>query len=143
MISFDKDTDIALQEATAKEWLVTNGIGGYASSSIPCINTRRYHGILIASRRPPIERVVLVSRLEETISLRGQTYPLSACIQKNEQKSITGFQNLERFERTPLPTWYYQIQDILVIKTLSMVYGKNTTVVTYKKRNTRIYILNS
>lgn len=132
MISFDKDTDIALQEATAKEWLVTNGIGGYASSSIPCINTRRYHGILIASRRPPIERVVLVSRLEETISLRGQTYPLSACIQKNEQKSITGFQNLERFERTPLPTWYYQIQDILVIKTLSMVYGKNTTVVTYK-----------
>lgn len=124
--------EIDINKAISKEWLVTNGIGGYASSTIPCINTRRYHGLLIASQNPPTERIVMVSRLEETIVIDEREYPLSTAIYKNKIDKPTGYTHLECFERNPLPVWYYQIRDVLVIKSLSMVYGQNTTIVTYK-----------
>lgn len=132
MTNIEREIDSDLYKATEKEWLVTNGIGGYASSTLPCINTRRYHGILVASQRPPIERVVMVSCLEETIIIDGREYSLSTAIYKDKIEKPNGYLHLERFERTPLPVWYYQIRDVLIIKSLSMVYGQNTTIVTYK-----------
>ncbi|MBF0547218.1 MAG: amylo-alpha-1,6-glucosidase [Candidatus Riflebacteria bacterium] len=113
------------------EWLVTNGIGGFASSTIIGMNTRRYHSVLTASMKPPTERINLVSRLEETLILESYEYPLST----NRYAKVlfpSGHLYLERFERDPLPTWTFQISDVLVTKTLFMVYGRNTTVVTYK-----------
>lgn len=115
-----------------REWLITNGIGGYASSTVPNINTRRYHGVLVASLRPPVERVVLVSRLDETLCLDNEEYTFSAFLQKNEFNGQNGFLHMERFERYPIPTWYYRIKDVMVVKTVNMVYGQNTTLVTYK-----------
>ncbi len=120
-ISFDK-----------REWLITNGIGGYASSTVPCINTRRYHGLLIAARRPPVDRVVLVSRLDEFLCFDNEEFIISSFLQKPEQKNSNGFLHLERFENYPIPTWYYRIKDVMLIKTINMVYGQNTTLVTYK-----------
>ena len=84
MNNIGRATESNLYRATEQEWLVTNGIGGYASSTLPCINTRRYHGILVASQRPPIERIIMVSRLEETIIIDGREYPLSTAIYKNK-----------------------------------------------------------
>ena len=115
-----------------QEWLVTNGIGGFASSTVPCINTRRYHGVLIASQRPPIERVAIVSRLQEEITIDGRHYFLSSARIEGGKYTSNGCIHLERFEQKPLPVWYYQIRDVLIIKSLNMVYGQNTTIVTYK-----------
>ena len=123
-------SDIA--RATRQEWLLTNGIGGFAGSTVPCINTRRYHGILVAAQRPPVERLVLVSRLEETLIIDRSEFSLSTCVHAEDIKNPAGYLHLERFERDPLPTWYYQIRDVMLIKTISMVYGQNTTLVTYK-----------
>ena len=132
MISVGREIQTDLARATRQEWLITNGIGGYASSTVPCINTRRYHGILVASRRPPVERLVLVSRLEETLVIDRQEIALSTCVHEQDIRNPAGYLHLERFERDPIPTWYYQIRDVMLIKTISMVYGQNTSLVTYK-----------
>lgn len=135
MMSIGREIQSDINNATRQEWLITNGIGGYASSSVPCINTRRYHGILVASNRPPVERIVLVSRLEEILVIDGHEVNLSTCVHHDEIQNPAGYLHLERFERDPLPTWYYQFRDVLLIKTLNMVYGQNTSLVTYKILN--------
>ena len=63
-------------EALSREWLVTNGIGGFASGTIAQANTRRYHGLLIASLKPPVDRVVMVAKADVTIGYRGQQFQL-------------------------------------------------------------------
>ena len=69
--SFDQSECQNLKNALAKEWLETNGLGGFASSTIIGANTRRQHGLLIASLRPPVERHVLLSKLEERVVIDG------------------------------------------------------------------------
>jgi predicted glycogen debranching enzyme len=120
-----------ISEASQLEWLVTNGIGGYASSTVTGMNTRRYHGVLVAARRPPTERIVLVNRLEETLFIDGEEVALSTNRYKNTL-SPCGYFFQESFHNDPIPTWVFQYQDTLLIKSLFMVYGTNTTVVTYK-----------
>lgn len=131
MASLGRDTLGNLARASRLEWLVTNGIGGYAAATVTGLNTRRYHGVLVAARRPPVERLVLVSRLEETLRIGQREFPLATC---HTRKNLYpgGHIHLERFDRDPLPTWVYQIEDVLVIKTLCMIYGQNSTLVTYK-----------
>ena len=131
MASFGRDVLGNLPHASRLEWLITNGIGGYAASTIAGVNTRRYHGILVASRRPPVERIVMVSRIEETLTIGGQEFPLST---SHSRKAVdpAGFIHLEQFDTEPIPTWVYQIQDVLVIKSLCMIHGQNSTLVTYK-----------
>lgn len=135
MTTVGREIQSDIASATRQEWLITNGIGGFASSTVPCINSRRYHGVLVASMRPPVERLVLVSRLEESLIIDGQEIALSTCLHKDEIKNPAGYLHLERFEREPLPTWFFQIKDVLLIKTMSMVYGQNTSIVTYKILN--------
>ncbi|MFZ5952599.1 MAG: amylo-alpha-1,6-glucosidase [Candidatus Rifleibacteriota bacterium] len=132
MTTVGREIQSDISRATREEWLLTNGIGGFASSTVPCINTRRYHGILVAAMRPPVERLVLVSRLEETLVIDRHEINLSTSVHSKEIKNPAGYLHLERFEREPLPTWYYQIRDVLLIKTMNMVHGQNTTLVTYK-----------
>ena len=131
MLSIGRDILGNLKESSRLEWLVTNGIGGFASSSVTGMNTRRYHGLLIAARRPPTERLAMVSRLEESLLVDGHEVFLST---NRYQKALypAGYLHLERFDRDPLPTWTFQFEDILIVKTLFMVYGENTTVITYK-----------
>jgi predicted glycogen debranching enzyme len=69
-----RDLDVAL----SREWLETNGIGGFSSSTIVGLNTRRYHGLLTAATKPPVGRLVLLSKLEETLVIDGRRYDLSA-----------------------------------------------------------------
>ena len=78
MIEFTQEVCANLGEAVRREWLETNGLGGFASSSIAGLNTRRYHGLLVAATKPPVGRLVLLSKLEETLIIDGRRYELSA-----------------------------------------------------------------
>ncbi|PKP09517.1 MAG: glycogen debranching protein [Bacteroidetes bacterium HGW-Bacteroidetes-4] len=121
-------------ETLNKEWLVTNGIGGYASSTISGANTRRYHGLLVAALNPPIERKVLVSKIEESIiESTGEMLSLSS----NYFPGVVhpnGYQQLVQFERNPLPSVVFTVNANKVCKTIFMVHGSNTTVVEYENK---------
>src|SRR2546421_5657086 len=77
-IEFDSLICTDLTGATGREWLETNGLGGFASSTIIGLNTRRYHGLLTAATKPPVGRVVLLSKLEESLVVNGERFDLSA-----------------------------------------------------------------
>src|SRR5690242_21011439 len=78
MIQFGEKVCGDLNAATSREWLETNGLGGFASSTIVGLNTRRYHGLLIAATQPPVGRMLLLAKLEETLVLCGRRFDLSA-----------------------------------------------------------------
>lgn len=120
------------KETLTKEWLITNGIGGYASGTLSGANARRYHGMLIAASNPPTNRKVLISKVEESISLgRDSIVELSANQYPNAVHPH-GYQYLTQFEQQPLPTFQYEINGHILEKTVFMVYGKNATVIEYK-----------
>ena len=77
MIQFDESVCRNLDAASRREWLETNGIGGFASSTITGLNTRRYHGLLVAATKPPVGRMVLLSKMEETLVIDGRRFELS------------------------------------------------------------------
>ena len=114
------------------EWLVTNGIGGYSSSSVSGANTRRYHGILVAAAEPPLGRVVLLSKLEEEIRIEDQLYFLSA----NKYPSVIypqGFRHLSRVALEPVLTFLYSLHEhtVMLQKQIWMPHGQNTVFVKY------------
>jgi len=122
------------------EWIVTNGIGGYASSSICGANTRRYHGLLVASRNPPTDRSVLVSKMEEKIiSAREEFYASSNAYPGTIHPQ--GFQHLTSFGRMPLPTSVFASGKHTFTKTVFMRYGSNTTVVEYTNNGEEALLL--
>ena len=119
---------------TEKEWLVTNGIGGYASSTIIGANTRKYHGLLMAAINPPTCRTLLLAKVEEEVEINNQTYYLST----NETVGgiyPKGFLHIQRFIKSPIPRFTYSIGDIFIDKHVFMVQGQNTTVIRYKILN--------
>jgi predicted glycogen debranching enzyme len=136
MIQFGKDMCGDLDAALRREWLETNGLGGFASSTIVGLNTRRYHGLLVATLKPPVERFVLLSKLEETLFIDGQAFDLSANRYPGAVYPL-GFRYLKQFRLDPFPTFTYEIEGIEIEKTVFMVHGENSTVVQYelKKNN--------
>ncbi len=115
----------------SKEWIYTNGIGGYASSTITGCNTRRYHGLLVASFNPPTDRKVLVSKLEEKITdISGSGFELSTN-QYNGSVHPEGFKFLTSFERKPFPLYLFNTGNCKLEKTVFMVQRTNTVVVEY------------
>lgn len=124
---------IDLKECLGKEWIITNGTGGFASSSVLGANTRRYHGLLVAPLMPPARRHLIVSKLDESIIVDGEEYNLFTNVCKNYISD--GYKYLESFEKDYLPVFTYKINDIKVVKTIAMVYGENTVVVQYKIKN--------
>lgn len=116
-----------------KEWIITNGIGGYASSTIIGANTRKYHGLLVSPLYPPARRTVILSKLDESISLNGKKYDLYTNICRNYISQ--GFKYLESFQKEILPVLKYKVEDTEITKTICMQYGRNTVGVYYKIRN--------
>src|SRR5712692_4863176 len=66
-LSVGRDICSDVQAGLNYEWLVTNGLGGYAAGSIVGATTRSYHGLLVAALRPPVERIVLVTKIDDTV----------------------------------------------------------------------------
>ena len=74
-MKFTKE-DLELQDGLKKEWLITNGIGGFASSTILGANTRKYHGLLVAPLNPPENRCLILSKVDESFESGGKEYPI-------------------------------------------------------------------
>lgn len=121
--------------ASAREWLVTNGMGGFAAGTVSGVLSRRYHGLLIAALKPPLGRTLLVSHLDETAELASRSFTLATSRWGSGAVSGHGYRHLERFILDGrIPTWTYALGDALLEKRVFMARERNTTYVQYTLR---------
>ncbi|WP_324674192.1 amylo-alpha-1,6-glucosidase [Hymenobacter sp. GOD-10R] len=128
---FDATVTQDFEQALSREWLETNGLGGWASSTISGAHSRRYHGLLVAATRPPVDRQVLLSKLDETLVLGGQRYELG-CNQYPGTVQPQGYQYLTQFQRNLFPEFTYEAGGVTLRKTIVALAGENTTLVRYE-----------
>src|SRR5215813_2403364 len=149
-IRLGPETFLPFERGLGREWLLANGIGGFASSTVLGANSRRYHGLLVAASRPPVGRIVSVAKLEETVrapiqesarfaSAFEDDAPADEAIefelssnQYPETVHPRGFLRLESFTWGRRPRMRYRLRDVWIEKSAFMVPGANTTVVTYE-----------
>ncbi len=128
-INFDAKTLHDFSLATELEWFETNGLGGYAGSTVIGANTRRYHGLLVATGEG-LNRLVLLSKLEDSVVVLGRRYDLS-CNQYHDNIHPGGHFLLSGFDRYPFPAFYYDLEGVRLKKEIFMVHGEETTVILY------------
>ncbi|MEM9273345.1 MAG: amylo-alpha-1,6-glucosidase [Cyanobacteria bacterium P01_F01_bin.143] len=122
-----------LSTAESREWLVTNGIGGYASGTIAGILTRRYHGLLVGALKPPVARHLLLTKIDETVSYNEQYYDLASNRWVDGTVAPQGYTNIESFHlEGTMPVWNFAFADGLLEKRIWMEQGENTTYIQYK-----------
>ncbi len=131
MCRFDEAICHDLDLACRREWLETNGIGGYASSTIIGLNTRRYHGLLVAATKPPVGRMVLLSKIEETLVIDGHRVELS-CNRYPGVIHPQGHLQMKEFRRDPFPIFVHEVDGCVLEKTVFMVHGENSMVIQYR-----------
>jgi predicted glycogen debranching enzyme len=131
MIKIQEKIQNDFAAASSREWLDTNCIGGYASASVSGANTRRYHGLLVAATRPPLGRVVMLSKFEETLVLGGERFDLS-CNQYPGTVHPKGYKYLTSFRSDPFPIWTFEVDGIEIEHSVFMIYGENSTVIRWK-----------
>lgn len=122
-----------LEEGLKREWIITNGIGGYSSSTIIGANTRKYHGLLVAPLIPPGNRQLILSKVDESIEIEGKTHNLYTNICKDYISD--GYKSLISFEKEYIPIFTYQIEDTMIKKFICMEYGRNTVGIYYYIKN--------
>lgn len=133
LISFGREICGDLASAESREWLVTNGIGGFASGTVSGQLTRRYHGLLIAALRPPLGRTLLVPKLEEIVEYDGRPYSLATNLWRSGVIEPQGYRQIEEFHLEGMsPVWAYACADALLSKKIWMEQGANTTYVLYR-----------
>ena len=133
-IAFTAEMLSRFAEVMRKEWLITNGLGGYASSTVLGINTRKYHGLLVAALHPPGDRTVCVSKLDEDVLVGEDVYRLGA----NEFQGPIypqGYKLLKTFSVAPFPTYLYGFSNVEVNKTVFVPKNKNAVSIIYKVSN--------
>lgn len=121
-----------------KEWVLTNGIGGYAGSSVTGAHSRYHHGYLIASLHPPVERYVLLSKINETVTVGTEVYDLTTeqyRTPEGETAYRDGLQYLTSFRYDGLVHFQYEAGDISITKSLAFDHGKNTIAIGYDITN--------
>src|SRR3982750_3215959 len=131
MIEIGREVCADYRSASSREWLETNGLGGYSCGTIAGSNTRRYHSYLTAATKPPLGRITLVSKIEETLIVNNKANELSS----NQFPGTfhpEGYKYLESFRLDPFPTWIYAVGDVRLEKKLFMVHGSNMTVCQWK-----------
>src|SRR6516225_333559 len=131
-VEFGREICGSLEIAEQREWLVTNGIGGYASGTVSGNLTRRYHGLLVAALKPPVGRTQLVAKLEETASYDGSDYALATNRWASGAVEPKGYVNIESFRlEGTTPVWRFALGDALLEKRIWMRQGENPTHVQY------------
>lgn len=118
-------------ELHALEWLETNGLGGYASGTVSGAHSRKYHGLLIAAMNPPMGRMSLVTKLDETIVLNGRRHELGT----NQYPGVVhpaGYRYLKSFRRDLFPEFEYAVDGVVIRKTIVAIHGENTTLILYE-----------
>jgi glycogen debranching enzyme len=125
-----------LPEPLTREWLQTNGIGGFSCSTVSGANTRRYHGLLTAATVPPAVRYLLLSKVEETLVVGGERFELSTNIYPgNVYPGVinpSGFAFLAGYRAEPFPEFTFLAGGVTVQKRVSMVQGENTVSIEYE-----------
>lgn len=116
------------------EWLVTNGLGGYSSSSISGITTRKYHGLLVAALLPPFGRTVMFNHLaEQVIFPDGERYWMGCEERGQGTFHLEAMKNLKEFYlEDGMPVWVFEIRGLLIEKRLLLIHFQNTVLITYK-----------
>lgn len=131
-MKFTKE-NLNLEKGLKKEWLLTNGLGGFASSTIIGANTRKYHGLLIAPLTPPARRYLILSKVDESIQIGENKYDLYTNVGENYISQ--GYKYQVSFEKDYFPTYRYEIEDVEISKTICMERGKEVVGVYYKIKN--------
>ncbi len=122
-----------LENGLDKEWLITNGIGGYSSSTILGANTRRYHGLLVAALNPPGSRVLVLSKLDESLEIEGKSHNLYTNICKDNISD--GYKYQEKFERNYVPILKYKVGTTQIIKMICLEHEHNSVGIYYHIKN--------
>jgi len=133
---FGADSFSTYEEGIKKEWIVGNGLGGYASSTVIGAGTRTYHGLLVAAPENSPGRFVLLSSLDEEISINKEVYRLSTH-KYPDTVFPSGFSYLSKFILVPFPLWVYQPGDFTIKKKVFMIHNSNTTCILYDIRSRR------
>lgn len=132
MVNFGRDICGDLSQATQREWLITNGIGGYGCGTISTTLTRCYHGLLVAALKPPLGRTLLLTKLDETLSYQRNSYLLSCDRWAGGTLTGYGYRHLEQFHlEGTIPVWSYAVADALLQKRIWMQPSENTTYIQY------------
>ncbi len=132
MIQFGRETCGNSASASEREWLVTNGIGGYVSGTVSGVLTRRYHGLLIAALHPPLGRTLLATKLDEIAVYDHKPYPLHTNCWTEGTIDPHGYRHIETFAlEGTIPVWRFACGDALLEKRIWMQQGANTTYVNY------------
>jgi predicted glycogen debranching enzyme len=121
-----------MNQPDTREWLSTNGLGGYASGTACGAHTRRYHGLLVAALEPPGQRTVLLSRLDETVIVGGEVYELGANFWSSGSTVPQGHHHLKSFQASPVPTWEYQVGLGRLVKRVASLPGQNAVAISYR-----------
>ncbi len=131
-VQFGREVCGDVAAAESREWLVTNGIGGFASGTVAGSMTRRYHGLLVAALQPPVGRTQLVATLDETVRYAGANYALVTHRWASGAIDPKGFLYIESFRlEGTKPVWTYALADALLEKRVWMCQGENTTYIQY------------
>ena len=131
-MKYEKE-QLALENGIKHDWIITNGIGGYSSSTIVGVNSRKYHGLLVAPLQAPGGRHLILSKVDESFESGGIEYPLYSNVCKNYISE--GYKNLVRFEKEYIPIFTYEIDGATIKKFICMDYGKNTVCILYHIQN--------
>ena len=128
-----ENESLSLENGLDKEWIITNGIGGYSSSTIIGANTRKYHGLLVAPLMPPGNRQLILSKVDEALEIEGNTYNLYTNVCKNNISD--GYKYLKKFEKEYIPIFTFQVQGTTIKKFICLEHGKNTVGIYYYIKN--------
>ncbi|MEG3896398.1 MULTISPECIES: amylo-alpha-1,6-glucosidase [unclassified Microcoleus] len=133
VIAFGREICCNLDSAESREWLVTNGIGGYASGTIANLLTRRYHGLLVAALKPPLGRTLMLAKLDETAVYHDRPYPLYTNRWADGTIEPHGYKYVESFQlEGTTPVWRFALADAILEKRIWMQQSANTTYIQYR-----------
>lgn len=127
------EIDSNIKKQLNRDWIITNGIGGFASQSALGANTRKYHGLLVAALTPPARRFLVLSKVDESIEIEDKKYNLFTNISNNYMSE--GFKYLVDFNKEYIPIYTYKVEDTIIKKFICMKYGENTVTILYRIKN--------
>ena len=128
LVRIEREQLLQLERSMSREWLETDGRGGYASSTVLCCATRRYHGLLVSPFAGSTKRHVWLSRFDETVNGGGRSLPLSMARYKGVFAPL-GHQSIERFELAPWPRWTWIFGSLRIVRELLLARSRRAVVV--------------
>ena len=132
-ISFGRQMCGSLAESSSREWLVTDGLGGFAMGTVAGLRTRRYHGLLVVATQPPIGRMLGLASLDPVLVLGDRRIALGTHEWTDGTIAPAGYAHLDSFTlRDGVPSWRWSIGDIVLEAEVAMAYGRPLVGVTYR-----------